>query len=201
VRRDTGGRGWRPPGQALRAGNYGGAHQRQYGTQVPPCGKAPCRAAAAVQQLKEHGCLRRARGPRVAVLPDLTDEHLKDLGVSLGNGLNLKKGPTRGAIASPSTDDLHCRLARARCPYSVPYSPSSASRRSGRGVDCNPPEDRVTRKPRRDERITSCGSCKSARAKVGGHTWRSHSLRFRWPFVRFESVLNQDVCIDPCWTG
>jgi hypothetical protein len=38
-----------------RAGNYGGAHPRQYGTQVPSCGKAPCRAAAALRQLKEHG--------------------------------------------------------------------------------------------------------------------------------------------------
>jgi SAM domain (Sterile alpha motif) len=34
----------------------------------------------------------------LVVVPDLTDQHLKDLGVSLGNGLNLKKGPVkRGA--------------------------------------------------------------------------------------------------------
>ena len=34
----------------------------------------------------------------LVVVPDLTAQHLKDLGVSLENGLNLKKGPAkRGA--------------------------------------------------------------------------------------------------------
>src|SRR5215469_13932113 len=94
VRRGIGGQGSWPPGKALWAGNYGGAHKRQYGTQVPHAAKRP--AAHAENFGSEHEDTSGTKDQPVTGvghIPAVADNHPGHLGRLLVSG-SVNQGAT-----------------------------------------------------------------------------------------------------------